>query len=101
MAQMGYYVPCEYASFVICEQLFTRLGNDDDFESNCSTFFVEMRDMAFVLANIQACRSNLVIIDELGRGTSTEEGMAITAGISERLLSSTNVICDLYCITIH
>ncbi|KAF1832898.1 hypothetical protein BDW02DRAFT_624773 [Decorospora gaudefroyi] len=86
MAQIGCYVPANYASFPILHQLFARLGMDDNIETNVSTFAAEMREIAFILRNID--RRSLVIIDELGRGTSTRDGLAIALAIAEALVSS-------------
>ncbi|KAE8866001.1 hypothetical protein PTNB29_03148 [Pyrenophora teres f. teres] len=86
MAQIGCYVPASYASFPILHQLFARLGMDDNIETNVSTFAAEMRDIAFILRNVD--RRSLVIIDELGRGTSTRDGLAIALAIAEALVSS-------------
>ncbi|EDU45523.1 DNA mismatch repair protein mutS [Pyrenophora tritici-repentis] len=86
MAQIGSYVPANYASFPILHQLFARLGMDDNIETNVSTFSAEMRDIAFILRNVD--RHSLVIIDELGRGTSTRDGLAIALAIAEALVSS-------------
>ncbi|KAH7077239.1 muts domain V-domain-containing protein [Paraphoma chrysanthemicola] len=86
MAQIGCYVPATYASFPIMHQLFARLGMDDNIETNVSTFAAEMREIAFILRNID--RRSLAIIDELGRGTSTRDGLAIALAIAEALVSS-------------
>ncbi|OAL53212.1 hypothetical protein IQ07DRAFT_561832 [Pyrenochaeta sp. DS3sAY3a] len=86
MAQIGCYVPATYASFPIQHQLFARLGMDDNIETNVSTFAAEMREIAFILRNVD--RRSLVIVDELGRGTSTRDGFAIALAISEALVSS-------------
>ncbi|KAF2854803.1 DNA mismatch repair protein-like protein MutS [Plenodomus tracheiphilus IPT5] len=86
MAQIGSYVPATYASFPILHQLFARLGMDDNIETNVSTFAAEMREIAFILRNVD--KRSLVIIDELGRGTSTRDGLAIALAIAEALVSS-------------
>ncbi|KAF2831995.1 DNA mismatch repair protein MutS [Ophiobolus disseminans] len=86
MAQIGCYVPATYASFPILHQLFARLGMDDNIETNVSTFAAEMREIASILRNID--RRSLAIIDELGRGTSTRDGLAIALAIAEALVSS-------------
>lgn len=86
MAQVGCYVPAEYASFPIVHQLFARVSITDDLEANVSTFAVEMREMAFILRNIEP--RSMVIIDELGRGTSTTDGLAIAVAIAEALVES-------------
>ncbi|KAJ4988349.1 MutS domain V [Stagonosporopsis vannaccii] len=86
MAQIGCFVPASYASFPILHQLFARLGMDDDIETNVSTFAAEMREIAFILRNID--RRSMAIVDELGRGTSTRDGLAIALAIAEALVSS-------------
>ncbi|KAI4951263.1 hypothetical protein J4E91_003972 [Alternaria rosae] len=86
MAQIGCYVPANYASFPILHQLFARLGMDDNIETNVSTFAAEMKEIAFILRNVD--RRSLVLIDELGRGTSTRDGLAIALAIAEALVSS-------------
>ncbi|KAH4123620.1 hypothetical protein HBI49_025660 [Parastagonospora nodorum] len=86
MAQIGCYVPATYASFPILYQLFARLGMDDNIETNVSTFAAEMKEIAFILRNID--RRSLAIVDELGRGTSTRDGLAIALAIAEALVSS-------------
>ncbi|CAN9395579.1 unnamed protein product [Alternaria alternata] len=86
MAQIGSYVPANYGSFPILHQLFARLGMDDNIETNVSTFAAEMKEIAFILRNVD--RGSLVLIDELGRGTSTRDGLAIALAIAEALVSS-------------
>jgi DNA mismatch repair protein MSH4 len=86
MAQIGCFVPAQYASFPISHQLFARVSTDDNIEANVSTFAAEMREIAFILRNIE--RRSLVIIDELGRGTSTTDGLAIAIAIAEALVES-------------
>ncbi|KAL5121962.1 MutS protein msh4 [Pleosporales sp. CAS-2024a] len=86
MAQIGCYVPATYASFPILGQLFARLGMDDNIETNVSTFAAEMKEIAFILRNIDG--RSLAIIDELGRGTSTRDGLAMALAIAEALVSS-------------
>ncbi|XP_077189415.1 mutS protein homolog 4 isoform X2 [Paroedura picta] len=84
MAQIGSFVPAEYASFRIAEQIFTRIGMDDDLETNSSTFMKEMKEISYIIQN--ANDRSLIIIDELGRGTSTEEGIGICYAVCEYLL---------------
>ncbi|OOF95865.1 hypothetical protein ASPCADRAFT_405565 [Aspergillus carbonarius ITEM 5010] len=86
MAQIGCFIPAEYASFPIVHQLFARVSTSDDLEANVSTFAAEMREMAFILRNIEP--RSMVIVDELGRGTSTTDGLAIAIAISEALVES-------------
>ena len=86
MAQIGCFVPASYASFPIVHQLFARISTDDSIEANVSTFALEMRETAFILRNID--RRSLVIIDELGRSTSTRDGLCIAIAIAEALVDS-------------
>ena len=86
MAQIGSFVPASYAAFPIMRQLFARVSMDDNVEANVSTFAAEMRETAFILRNIN--RNSMAIIDELGRGTSTRDGLAIAIAIAEALVES-------------
>ena len=86
MAQIGCFIPAHYASFPIIHQLFARVSTDDSIEANVSTFALEMKEMAFILRNID--RRSMVIIDELGRGTSTRDGLCIAIAIAEALVDS-------------
>ncbi|EEH35041.2 MutS [Paracoccidioides lutzii Pb01] len=86
MAQIGCFVPAQYASFPVVRQLFARVSTDDNVEANVSTFSAEMREMSFILRNIEP--KSMVIIDELGRGTSTADGLAIAIAIAEALVES-------------
>ncbi len=86
MAQIGCFVPAQYASFPMTHQLFARISSDDSIEANVSTFAAEMREIAFILRNVE--RRSLVIVDELGRGTSTADGLAVAIAIAEALLES-------------
>ncbi|KAI0245681.1 muts domain V-domain-containing protein [Lactifluus subvellereus] len=84
MAQCGCFVPAEYASFRIHDNLLTRLSNDDDMEKNLSTFANEMASSAMILG--LASSQSLVLIDELGRATSPKEGVGISHAIAEELI---------------
>ena len=86
MAQIGSFVPASYASFPIIHQLFARISMDESVEANVSTYAAEMRETAFILRNVN--KRSMVIIDELGRGTSTRDGLAIAIAVSEALLDS-------------
>lgn len=90
MAQIGCFVPAAYASFRPISALLTRLSNDDNLESSLSTFASEMATMSMILAALQAHegRRCLVIVDELGRGTSPEEGVGIAFAIAEEIIRS-------------
>uniref|UniRef100_A0A8C4E1F3 MutS homolog 4 n=1 Tax=Dicentrarchus labrax TaxID=13489 RepID=A0A8C4E1F3_DICLA len=85
MAQIGSFVPAEYASVCVADQIFTRIGVDDDFETNSSTFMLEMKEISYIIHNVSD--RSLIIIDELGRGTSAEEGIGICHSVCEVLLS--------------
>ena len=81
MAQMGGFVPAKYANIGIVDRVFTRIGASDDLAAGQSTFMVEMTEMAAILR--EATASSLLILDEIGRGTSTYDGMAIAQAILE------------------
>lgn len=85
MAMCGSFVPAEYASFRIHDFLLSRLSNDDDLEKCLSTFASEMASCAMVLG--LATPNSLVLIDELGRGTSPTEGAGIAHAIAEELVA--------------
>ncbi|WCN36614.1 DNA mismatch repair protein MutS [Aneurinibacillus uraniidurans] len=83
MAQLGSYVPAEFATLAPVDRIFTRIGAADDLVGGQSTFMVEMKEIEVTLTNANA--HSLVIIDELGRGTSTSEGMSIAQAVIEYL----------------
>ena len=86
LAQSGCFVPAQYASFPIFHQLFALLATDSNVEANVSSFASEMSSIAFILRNIEP--RSLVIVDELGRGTSTTDGLGIAIAIAEALIKS-------------
>ncbi|KHJ32550.1 putative dna mismatch repair protein msh4 [Erysiphe necator] len=90
MAQVGSFVPASYASFPLITQLFARVSIDDSNEANISTFASEMRETAFILRNIN--KNSLAIFDELGRGTSSRDGLSIAISISEALIETGAII---------
>ncbi len=81
MAQIGSFVPASEASIGIVDKVFTRVGASDDLASGQSTFMLEMNEVAYILKN--ATRRSLIIYDEVGRGTSTFDGMSIARAIAE------------------
>ena len=83
MAHAGSFVPARYASIGILDRIFTRVGAFDDLASGQSTFFVEMLELANILNNVSA--KSLVILDEIGRGTSTVDGCSIAKAVLEYL----------------
>ncbi len=81
MAQIGSFVPATSANLGVVDAVFTRVGASDDLSSGQSTFMVEMSEVAYILKN--ATQNSLVILDEIGRGTSTYDGMSIARAVLE------------------
>lgn len=81
MAQMGSFIPADYGEIGLVDRIFTRIGASDDLSTGQSTFMVEMIETAELLLN--ATRRSLIVLDELGRGTSTFDGMAIAQAVIE------------------
>ena len=83
MAQIGSFVPASYAKIGVVDKVFTRVGASDDLSMGQSTFMVEMMEVAAILQN--ATRKSLIILDEIGRGTSTYDGLSIAWAVVEYL----------------
>ena len=83
MAQIGSFVPADFANIGICDRIFTRVGASDDLASGQSTFMVEMTEVANILKN--ATKRSLIVLDEIGRGTSTFDGMSIAWAVVEHI----------------
>lgn len=81
MAQIGSFVPAKYARIGVVDKIFTRVGASDDLSAGQSTFMVEMNEVAEILSS--ATRQSLVIMDEIGRGTSTFDGISIAKAVAE------------------
>ncbi|MBO4403727.1 MAG: DNA mismatch repair protein MutS, partial [Treponema sp.] len=85
LCQSGSFVPAESASLSVCDRIFCRVGASDNLARGESTFLVEMTETARILRN--ATERSLVIMDEVGRGTGTEDGLSIARAVSEYLLN--------------
>lgn len=86
MAQMGSYVPCKYAHIGLVDRIFTRVGASDDLYRGRSTFMVEMLELANILNN--ATDRSLIILDEIGRGTATFDGLSIAWSALEHIVKN-------------
>ncbi len=87
MAQMGSFVPASKCSVGVIDKLFTRIGASDDLTRGQSTFMLEMSEVSYILKN--ATRKSLVIFDEVGRGTSTFDGLSIAWAVVEHMAEKT------------
>jgi DNA mismatch repair ATPase MutS len=85
LSHVGSFVPAEYVHMPPIDKVFARVGTSDSILGNASTFFLEMQEMALIIAN--ATPSSLIIIDELGRGTSNQDGVGIAWACCEHLIS--------------
>ena len=91
MAQIGSYVPADYAEIGLVDRIYTRVGLQDDLTVGQSTFMVEMVETAYILN--QATSKSLIILDEIGRGTSTYDGLAIAQSVAEFLHNHPSLGC--------
>lgn len=91
LAQCGAFVPAKQASLPIVDRVFTRIGAGDNLAENKSTFLIEMEETATICK--QATRNSLVILDEVGRGTSTFDGLAIAQAVVEHIYTTIGARC--------
>ncbi|MDU1566068.1 MAG: DNA mismatch repair protein MutS [Clostridium sp.] len=91
MAQIGSFVPAKSANISICDKIFTRIGASDDLAGGKSTFMVEMWEVSNILKN--ATSKSLVLLDEVGRGTSTYDGLSIAWSVIEYISKNNNLKC--------
>ena len=99
MAQAGCFVPAEQASIGLVDRIYTRIGASDNLSQGQSTFFVEMSELAYILNT--ASEKSLVILDEIGRGTSTYDGLSIAWAVVEHLCSKNHKIRTLFATHYH
>ena len=99
MAQAGCFVPCERAKIGVVDRIFTRIGASDNLAQGQSTFFVEMSELAYILNNAE--KRSLIILDEIGRGTSTYDGLSIAWAAVEHLCSNKTHIRTLFATHYH
>lgn len=91
LAQTGCFVPAENAHIGIVDKIFTRIGASDDLSSGQSTFMTEMNEVSYILKN--ATEKSLLILDEVGRGTSTYDGLSIAWAVIEYIASKSKIGC--------
>ena len=91
LAQVGSFVPADYAEIGLIDKIFTRVGASDDLTMGKSTFMVEMSETACILNN--ATEQSLILIDEIGRGTSTYDGVAIAWAVAEHITNKIKARC--------
>lgn len=91
LAQIGSFIPADYGKIGITDKIFTRVGASDDLTLGKSTFMVEMTETAYILN--RATEKSFILIDEIGRGTSTYDGVAIAWAVAEYIASKINARC--------
>ena len=89
MAQIGCFVPADYAEIGVVDRIFTRVGACDDLSMGKSTFMMEIMEVVEILKN--ATNKSLIILDEIGRGTSTFDGISIAKSIAEYILTDEKI----------
>lgn len=91
MAQIGSFIPAKSADISVCDKIFTRIGASDDLAGGKSTFMVEMWEVSNILKN--ATNKSLILLDEVGRGTSTYDGLSIAWAVIEYICESSSIKC--------
>ena len=99
MDQVGCFVPADYAHIGVVDRIFTRIGASDNLAQGQSTFFVEMSELAYILRH--ATSRSLIILDEIGRGTSTYDGLSIAWAVVEYLCSDQRRIRTMFATHYH
>lgn len=99
MAQAGCFIPAREAKIGVVDRIFTRIGASDNLAGGQSTFYVEMNELAYILNN--QTNKSLVILDEIGRGTSTYDGLSIAWAVSEYLCQSDKKVRTLFASHYH
>lgn len=99
MAQAGCFVPCKKAKIGLVDRIFTRIGASDNLAAGQSTFFVEMSELAYILNN--ATDRSLILLDEIGRGTSTYDGLSIAWAVCEHLTNPDHRVRTMFASHYH
>lgn len=99
MAQAGCFIPCQKARIGVVDRIFTRIGASDNLAQGQSTFYVEMSELSYILNS--AGERSLIILDEIGRGTSTYDGLSIAWAVTEYLCNKTTHIRTLFATHYH
>ncbi|MGP1570073.1 MAG: DNA mismatch repair protein MutS [Eubacteriales bacterium] len=99
MAQIGSFVPADFAKIGVVDRIYTRIGASDNLSQGQSTFFVEMNELAYILNT--ATSKSLILLDEIGRGTSTYDGLSIAMSVAYRLCKEGNQIRSMFATHYH
>ncbi len=99
MAQAGCFVPADFAKIGVVDRIYTRIGASDNLSQGQSTFFVEMNELAYILNT--ATEKSLILLDEIGRGTSTYDGLSIAISVAYRLCRKGHQIRSMFATHYH